>query len=626
LRSHNNPCQEYQCFFSKNKSPFEGLFNNSRSLIAFYMEKYVLYGLYCRVDEIYLMEMEINSSCAVLLTAHMTLICDKGRLVNEREHFNLYIYSSLFKTLYERNNSNRMQICQRISEVYSDLYNRCYVPHVEQRQRKMRERCFGTTTPLLKFPSFFQRFSRHCDNFSSFVNNSLVSLTSAALLKFLIGMVLFFSSSMVSNIHSDSELPSLVLRTRLLLQNFSLAAIKLWNQIQQVRKAYFYLSKIYILSAQVSHFCCPHNNMHICYLTNERKFRSVLKVAWRSFYVELCLLGLVVFNTIFLTLLVYHTFNCLSTATVLFVFNIMFSNLLFFCSFVFFMRDLFNDRPYGNVNEDYLDKSPELVIAETLQTHLFASEEFRKYLIQETLYSLAQNGSLTGLIHLLVLVLLVINRSMSGKSIHLSRVSVISVFSCVWIFLILTHLLFSTLQVNAIQNLDELFSTLSKGKTYLQTVRSNYAEIASQCDRTAVFHAFGAYLLRGHTLFTLFFLFASIVIFTITVAYHCRVRRQHDFLQSGLRDQSPHRRREKLFHTLIFSIATFFLSVLGQTYIEIAVFWVNDREEVATLTKWYHFARIAAFVDPVLNPLIVVARTPALRRQVRISADRYFSK
>ncbi|VDM64016.1 unnamed protein product [Angiostrongylus costaricensis] len=407
------------------------------------------------------------------------------------------IYSIVAVCLLPLDNFFR-QICQRISDVYSDLYSRCYVPHVEQRQRKMRE-MGNYFCPVLIFP----------------LRNDFI-----------------FSSSMVSNIHSDSELPSLVLRTRLLLQNFSLAAIKLWNQIQQVRKAER-------VSAQVSHFCCPHSNMHICYLTNERKFRSLSSRAWRSFYVELCLLGLVVFNTIFLTLLLlkffFQTKRSLSTATVLFVFNIMFSNLLFFCSFVFFMRDLFNDRPYGSVNED----------------------------------------------------------------------------------------------VNAIQNLDELFSTLSKGKTYLQceqhlrifrTVRSNYAEIASQCDRTAVFHAFGAYLLRGHTLFTLFFLFASIVIFTITVAYHCRVRRQHDFLQSGLRDQSPHRRREKLFHTLILSIATFFLSVLSQTYIEIAVFWVNDREEVATLTKWYHFARIAAFVDPVLNPLIVVARTPALRRQVRISA------
>ncbi|VDO63793.1 unnamed protein product [Heligmosomoides polygyrus] len=236
-----------------------------------------------------------------------------------------------------------------------------------------------------------------------------------------------------------------------------------------------------------------------------------------------------------------------------------------------------------------MEKSPELVVAESLQTHLFASIEFRKHLVQETLYSLAQNGSLIGLIHLLVLVLLVINRSMAGKSIHLSRVSVISVFACVWVFLIMSHVLFSTLQINAIKNLDELFETLSKGKTYLQceiTARSNYEEIASQCDRTAVFHAFGAYLLRGHTLFTLLFLAASITIFTITVAYHCRIRRQHDFIHSGLRDQSPHRRREKLFHTLIFSIATFFVSVLGQTYIEIAVFWVDDREEVANLSKW----------------------------------------
>ncbi|KAK6048637.1 hypothetical protein COOONC_13858, partial [Cooperia oncophora] len=88
-------------------------------------------------------------------------------------------------------------------------------------------------------------------------------------------------------------------------------------------------------------------------------------------------------------------------------------------------------------------------------------------------------------------------------------------------------------------------------------------------------------------------------------------------IRNYFRDQSPHRRREKLFHTLIFSIATFFVSVLGQTYIEIAVFWVDDREEVANLSKWYHIARIAAFVDPVLNPLIVVARTPALRRQLR---------
>lgn len=565
------------------------------------------------------------------------LICNKGRLVAEEEHFSLYLYSSLFRALYERDNPDRMQICQKVSNVYSDLYSRCYVPHVMKRQRKISERCSGTSTPLLKFPSLFQRFSRHCDNFAEFVENSMaLSSLGLALSEDVLFMNLL-SSSMVSNIHSDSELPSLVLKTRLVLQNFSVAAIKLWKQIDQVRKCRQVVvvemernetsggnetdeAKADRISAQVSHTCCPHDNVHICDLSNERKFRSLSTRAWHSFYVELCLLVLVIFNTILLAMLLLKTKRSLSTATVLFVFNIMFSNLLFFSSFVFFMGPLFDDRAFGSVNEDYMEKSPELVVAESLQTHLFASIEFRKHLVQETLYSLAQNGSLIGLIHLLVLVLLVINRSMAGKSIHLSRVSVISVFACVWVFLIMSHVLFSTLQINAIKNLDELFETLSKGKTYLQceiTARSNYEEIASQCDRTAVFHAFGAYLLRGHTLFTLLFLAASITIFTITVAYHCRIRRQHDFIHSGLRDQSPHRRREKLFHTLIFSIATFFVSVLGQTYIEIAVFWVDDREEVANLSKWYHFARIAAFVDPVLNPLIVVARTPALRRQLR---------
>ncbi|WKX90403.1 hypothetical protein Q1695_009336 [Nippostrongylus brasiliensis] len=565
------------------------------------------------------------------------VVCDKGRLVAKEEHFHLYLYSSLFTALYERNNEDRLQICQRILDVYSDLYSRCYVPHVSKRQRKISERCSGTSTPLLKFPSLFQRFSRHCDGFEEFVENSLaISNMGLALSDDVLYMNLL-SSSMVSNIHSDSELPSLVLKTRLVLQNFSVAAIKLWKQIQEVRRCRQSVivemeknetfaindteeAKADRLSAQVSHACCPHNNIHICDLSNERKYRSLSNRAWHSFYVELCLSALVIFNTVLLATLLLKTKRSLSTATVLFVFNIMFSNLLFFSSFVFFMGSLFDDRPYGSVNEDYMDKSPELVVAETLQTHLFASNEFRKHLVQETLYSLAQNGSLIGLIHLLVLVLLVINRSMSGKCIHLSRVSVVSVFACVWVFLIMSHVLFSTLQINAIRNLDELFETLSKGKTYLQceiTARSNYEEIATQCDRTAVFHAFGAYLLRGHTLFTLLFLAASITIFTITVAYHCRIRRQHDFIHSGLRDQSPHRRREKLFHTLIFSIATFFVSVLGQTYIEIAVFWVDDREEVANLSKWYHFARIAAFVDPVLNPLIVVARTPALRRQLR---------
>lgn len=104
-----------------------------------------------------------------------------------------------------------------------------------------------------------------------------------------------------------------------------------------------------------------------------------------------------------------------------------------------------------------------LDVAETLQTQLLAPNEFLKHLAQETLFSLAQNGSLLGLSHLLVLVLVVINRSMSGKAIKLSRSCVVSVFALVWIFLIVTHVIFSALQFSAITNLDHLFSRLSSG-------------------------------------------------------------------------------------------------------------------------------------------------------------------
>lgn len=58
------------------------------------------------------------------------------------------------------------------------------------------------------------------------------------------------------------------------------------------------------------------------------------------------------------------------------------------------------------------------------------------------------------------------------------------------------------------------------------------------CDYVAIFHTFGVYLLRGHTLFTLFFLFASIFVFIVTMFYHWRVRIQHDFLITGLRHEA----------------------------------------------------------------------------------------
>lgn len=77
------------------------------------------------------------------------------------------------------------------------------------------------------------------------------------------------------------------------------------------------------------------------------------------------------------------------------------------------------------------------------------------------------------------------------------------------------------------------------------------------------------------------------------------------------------RRRETMFNTLLFSVGAFFISVSGQSYIEIAVFWAEDRSGIAQLATLYQWARIAAFVDPFFNPILVALRVPAIRRLVR---------
>ncbi|KAE9555719.1 hypothetical protein FO519_001071 [Halicephalobus sp. NKZ332] len=339
--------------------------------------------------------------------------------------------------------------------------------------------------------------------------------------------------------------------------------------------------------------------------------------------VEVALLCLVIFNSMVLSILLMQTKDKLSTATILFIFNILFSNALFVASFGCMFSDFYEDLPYDNLNEEQISQSTAaFIIAETLQTHLFAPSEFFKHLVQETLFSLAQNGSLLGLTHLLVLVLVVINKSMSGKAIKLSKKCVILVFAFVWAFLIGTHIVFSALQFSAITHLDHMFSQLNSNPGSLncgKPITSDYREIGQKCDRVAVFHTFGVYLLRGHTLFTLIFLVTSILVYAVTSLYHLKVRAQHDFLNGNrsFRDHNPHRRRETLFNTLLLSIGAFFISVLGQSFVEIAVFWVDDRHGVANLAKYYQLARIVSFLDPLLNPVLVSVRTPTIRRRLR---------
>lgn len=71
-----------------------------------------------------------------------------------------------------------------------------------------------------------------------------------------------------------------------------------------------------------------------------------------------------------------------------------------------------------------------------------------------------------------------------------------------------------------------------------------------------------------------------------------------------------------LFNTLLLSICAYFISVTGQTFIEVAIFWVQDRNSIADLAQWFQLARIIAFIDPLLNPVLVTIRTPPLRRMV----------
>jgi hypothetical protein len=85
---------------------------------------------------------------------------------------------------------------------------------------------------------------------------------------------------------------------------------------------------------------------------------------------------------------------------------------------------------------------------------------------------------------------------------------------------------------------------------------------------------------------------------------------------SNSRDNTPNQRRAKLFNTLLLSLGAFFVSVSAQSFIEIAVFWVDDRADIARLAGWYQLARIVAFVDPLLNPCLVAFRTPSIRRRV----------
>ncbi|VDK70528.1 unnamed protein product [Litomosoides sigmodontis] len=370
------------------------------------------------------------------------------------------------------------------------------------------------------------------------------------------------SDYLLSAINNDSRLLKIVLRTRIHLQLFSITAVKLRHQLdktdmcikQQKEKRFIFANnesdsnsstgrKDFIGDSDKSDNdkfnCCrreiAHSNMNLS--IHARTSAEIRNIAWFAeigLYIETFLLLLVVTVTVTLLLLLWKTYKHLSTK---------FDGTL----------------------------PASLIITETLNANLFEANKFVQQMVQETLYSLAQNGSLLGLTNLLILILVLINRSMAGESIRLSR----------------------------------------------NLMLADYNVFGDLCDRILPFHNFGVYLLRGHTLFTLTCLVIALVIFIVTVCYHRHVREQNDVLSGEKRECKPQRRREMLFNTLLLSICAHFISIVGQSFVEIAVFWSESRADATEWFQWFQLARIAAFVDPLFNPLVVALRVPVMNAKLR---------
>lgn len=531
--------------------------------------------------------------------------------------------------------------------LYKDLYDRCLVYKANVRMRLLKKICSERSMiGLINMRFFFRRFSRNCNTFDDFLVSKLPKYSSfGEALSNDPKFMNLLSEKLVVAIRSDSHLPEMILKTRLLLQHFSIVAVKLLQQFEKAAMCAEQHERIHLLLNNSEHEQnmnnsnngtdfdydgdgdidvfdhCPHSKRFIIHMKASNDIRIIAQFAKIGLFIEAILLLFVLLNTLILSVLLWYSHKKLSTATVLFIINIIFSNTLFIISFIFLLSQVINDNPFGTLDDEILDSSlpAPLTIAEALNAHLFTASGFIALTIQEMLYSLAQNGSLLGLTNLLVLLLVVINRSMAGKMMKLSRKCVILTFLFIWLFLFLTHLAFSSLQRKTIHAISEMFSDLAATQFDVQChemVNSKYIAIGNLCDGVLPFYNFGVYLLRGHTFFTLIFLLLALIILALTISYHRGIRGQN-MLRNKSYKNIAQRRREMLFNTLLLSLCAYFLSVSGQTFIEIAVFWAQNREHAAEMARWYQLARIAAFVDPLLNPLLVTLRIPTMRTKLR---------
>uniref|UniRef100_A0A914RHP2 G-protein coupled receptors family 1 profile domain-containing protein n=1 Tax=Parascaris equorum TaxID=6256 RepID=A0A914RHP2_PAREQ len=78
----------------------------------------------------------------------------------------------------------------------------------------------------------------------------------------------------------------------------------------------------------------------------------IARLAEIGIAIEAFLLVLVIANTIMLSTLLLQTKDHLSTATILFIFNILCSNVLFTASFLCLFSDLLDEKPFGQLSDE----------------------------------------------------------------------------------------------------------------------------------------------------------------------------------------------------------------------------------------------------------------------------------
>jgi hypothetical protein len=430
----------------------------------------------------------------------------------------------------------------------------------------------------------------------------------------------------------DSQLLNMVLKTRVLMNHFTLAAIKLRYQINNYC---FIANRTNIGEMLAEDFGnttvssgrnqlkqCPVWKLliHSGYITRNDEMNPLVEYeligrrAWCFTSMEFGLLFALVAVNAYLMRLLIGTRRSLSTATILFIVNNVLSNFLFAASFVLLLKNLFDNDLLELPVRDVEQRSAALVIAESLIGHIFQPSHSIEHLVQDLVFSVSQNGSLLGFVVLLTLVLYVMHQSKQAMRTSLSNTTVIGIFVLFWFFLLLTQSVFAILQYLTIGNMQGLFVRLSTIDVDCQSKiddAPNFAAIANQCHRLEPYHQFGIYLLRGQSLFTVAFLFISLAIVTVILVYH-RLTIGRCLDQPHTLNRTVNRRRV-LFRTLHLSICVYFLSIAGQTLLEIVIFFVDDKVRAAEMIRLYQWARMAAFIDPLCNPVLAIWRTPALR-------------